>query len=522
MQKLQQYLYNSETQKMEKFEPWQAPQVKMYCCGPTVYDFLHIGNFRGAIFYNFVRNWLERIGYQVTYVYNYTDVDDKIINRANEEGVTSKEIAEKYIQEFEKDFNQLKLRKHDHNPRVSEYMDSIKEMVAELIKKGHAYEVDGEVLFKVKSFSSYGKLSHRDPEDMRSGYRIEVKDSKLDPLDFALWKPQKNEKEPFWNSNWGPGRPGWHIECSAMASSILGEQIDIHGGGLDLVFPHHENEIAQSEACSGKQYVKYWVHNNMLNFSGAKMSKSLGNILTGRAFLEKYNSEILKYMMLSVHYRSVTDFGESAVQQCISSLARIYSALSLAESVAKEAGIDLYLGLSNPNYGIEEYEKWINEKNKSLNSNESTELFNKEIRDRYLSDWDKVQQAYCEDFSTPQGFAAVFEKVREFNSKVKRGIKPNPKILSECFHFVQFVVQDFGYMMSLFQQRPSEFLIQLDDMLLQQMNLSRNQVDKIVQDRFQARVEKNFAKSDELRAELNKMGISVSDTATGSFWEVSK
>ena len=520
--KLQQYVYNTETQKMEKFEPWNGSQVKMYCCGPTVYDFLHIGNFRGAIFYNFVRNWLEHLGYKVTYVYNYTDVDDKIINRAAADGVTSQQVAEKYIAEFEKDFKALGLRDHDFNPRVSAFINPIIKMIQTLIDNGHAYAVDGEVLFKVKAFAPYGKLSHRDPEDMRSGYRIEVKENKQDPLDFALWKPQKDKSEPAWPSPWGLGRPGWHIECSAMASEILGPQIDIHGGGLDLIFPHHENEIAQSESCSGKHYVKYWLHNNMLNFSGAKMSKSLGNILTGRAFLEKYDAEILKYMMLSVHYRSVTDFGEAAVSQCVSSLARIYSALGVAEAIAKEAGVDLYLGNKNPNDNLARLAGVLDINTELDVMKPLAGLYSAEIRKKYLQDWLKMQQAYCDDFSTPQAFAIVFEKVREFNSKFKRGMKPNPKILSECFHFVQFVVQDFGFMMSLFQQRPSEFLTALDDLLLENMKLKRSDVQALVDERMQARANKDFAKSDELRAKINAMGISVSDTPQGSFWEVTK
>src|SRR6185312_13410423 len=239
-------VYNTQTRMKEKFEPLTPGLVKMYCCGPTVYGLLHVGNFRGAIFYNFLRNWLEKIGYKVNFVYNYTDVDDKIIARAHEEKIDAKEIAEKYIHEFQTDFQRLGLRKHDHNPRVTEHMDSIKGLVTTLVEKKKAYVVNGEVLYSIKAFAGYGKLSNRNPDDMKTGIRIEVDGKKHDPLDFALCKPSK-PGEPAWESTWGPGRPGWHIECSAMIKSLLGDQIDIHGGGIDLVFPHHENEIAQSE-----------------------------------------------------------------------------------------------------------------------------------------------------------------------------------------------------------------------------------------------------------------------------------
>lgn len=276
-------IYNTETGKKEEFKPIEEGHVKMYVCGPTVYDFLHIGNYRGAIFFNTVRNWLERRGYIVTYVYNYTDVDDKILNRAKEENVEPKVIAEKYIAEFQKDYKLLHLRPHSKNPKVTEFMDKIIMFISDLIEKGFAYELNGDVYFDVHKFKEYGRLSNKKLEDLESGYRIEVNDNKKNPSDFALWKSAK-ENEQSWESPWGAGRPGWHIECSVMATSILGDTIDIHGGGLDLVFPHHENEIAQSEACTGHKFVKYWMHNNMLEFGSQKMSKSLGNVRTGRSF----------------------------------------------------------------------------------------------------------------------------------------------------------------------------------------------------------------------------------------------
>ncbi len=478
-------VYNTESRQKEKFEPYDPQHVKMYACGPTVYGLLHVGNFRGAIFYNLVRNWLEEIGYKVTYVYNYTDVDDKIIDRANKEGKSPAEIAETYIKEFQADFSRLKLRPHDRNPRVTEFMGGIVEMVAQLIEKKKAYVSQGEVLYSIKAFDGYGKLSNRNTDELKTGVRIEMDQKKQDPLDFSLWKASK-PGEPFWESPWGPGRPGWHIECSAMAKGILGEQIDIHGGGMDLIFPHHENEIAQSEGCSGKHYVKYWLHNNMINFSGAKMSKSLGNIKTARSFMEEYNPEILKYMMLAVHYRSISDFGEQAVEQAVHGLARIYSALATAESL----------------------------KGSESKADPAFEKITSEA-------WTKVTEALNDDFNTPEAFARVFEVIRTFNSQVKRGMKVNPAVSGKAVALQSFILR-FGKLLSLFQEPAQQFLVTLDDMLLKKKGLERAQIDQLVSLRGEARAQKDFKKSDEIRDQLVQMGISVSDTPAGSEWEVAK
>lgn len=478
-------VYNTETRKKEKFEPYDPQHVKMYACGPTVYGLLHVGNFRGVIFYNLLRNWLEEIGYKVTYAYNYTDVDDKIITKANKEGKSSSEISETYIAEFEKDFARLKLRPHDRNPRVTEFMEPIKDMVAQLIEKKKAYVAQGEVLYSIKSFEGYGKLSNRNPEELKAGVRIEMDQKKQDPLDFSLWKPAK-PGEPAWPSPWGPGRPGWHIECSAMAKSILGEQIDIHGGGMDLVFPHHENEIAQSEGCSGKHYVKYWLHHNMINFSGSKMSKSVGNIIPAREFMDQYNPEILKYMILSVHYRSISDLGESGIEQSIHSLARIYSALATAESL-----------IGSESKPESSFEKITSEA------------------------WEKIKEALNDDLNTPEAFARVFEVIRAFNAQVKRGMKPNPAVSGKAVALQSFILR-FGKLMSLFQEPAQAFLATVDDMLLKKKGLDRAQIDQLVSARAEARAQKDFKRSDELRDQLVQMGISVSDTPAGSEWEVAK
>lgn len=480
-------IYNSQSKQLEEFVPLTPGQVKMYVCGPTVYNFLHVGNFRGVVFFNLVRNWLEKQGYKVQYALNFTDVDDKIINRANEMGVPPHDLSEMYISEYKKDFASLGLRPHDFNPKVTEHMGEITAMVKTLVENHKAYEVQGDVMYSIESFSGYGKLSGRHVEELQAGARVDVDEKKKNPMDFALWKAAK-PGEVSWPSPWGPGRPGWHIECSAMIHKIFGEQIDIHGGGMDLIFPHHENEIAQSEGCSGKHFVKYWMHNNMLNFGGQKMSKSLGNIVTMREFLETNSAEVYKWMILSVHYRTLSDFSEAALEKAVAGLARVYSALALAESYLTPG--------------------------EAVTAEASFEKITQEA-------WKKIENALNDDFGTPEAFAAMFEVVRQFNSQVRRGLKANPAILGKALAFKNFV-REFGSLMSLFQEPAQEFLIQLDDLLLKKMNLERAQVDTLVQERSRVREAKDFAKSDELRNQLTTMGISVSDTPAGSYWEVAK
>lgn len=498
-------IYNTLGHQLEEFKPLQGNKVKIYVCGPTVYSYLHVGNFRGPVFFNFVRNWLEFLGYEVEFAANFTDVDDKIIKRAEEEGVSAQEISEKYIQEYKTDFLNLGLRSHDHNPKVTVFMPQIIEFIKTLIEKDRAYvsgdskigeATQGDVNFSISKFKSYGKLSGRNIDDLLSGVRIDVSDKKQNPLDFALWKsakPGENLRGSAWASPWGQGRPGWHIECSAMVKGIFGDQIDIHGGGLDLMFPHHENEVAQSESCTGEHYAKYWMHWNMLNFGGNKMSKSLGNVVNMREFLEKNHAEVYKLMIMSVHYRSLADFTDSTIDQAISNLAKIYSAMSLAETfiISSEA-----VASSVPPSDL----KYQNDLNLA---------------------WEQIQNSFNQDFGTPGAFGVLFEQIRIFNSKFKRGLKTNPKLSKDAFAFLNFI-KKFGKLMSLFQEKPSDFLIQLDNQLLEKMNIKRSDVDELVQLRTKARSEKNYAESDRYRDQLTKMGISVSDTQEGSFWEVSK
>ncbi len=482
-------VYNTLSRSLEDFKSITPNKVNMYVCGPTVYSFLHVGNFRGPVFFNLVRNWLEHSGYEVNYAMNFTDVEDKIIKRANDENVSATEIAERYIVEYKKDYNSLGLRPHTSNPKVSDYMPEIISMISDLVEKNKAYESMGDVNYSIRKFADYGKLSGRKIDDLRDAVRIDPSEKKEDPLDFALWKtakPAENLRGSVWDSPWGKGRPGWHIECSAMVESIFKSQIDIHGGGLDLMFPHHENEIAQSNGCTDHGFVKYWMHWNLFNFGGSKMSKSLGNVVNMRDFLEKQHPEIYKWIVLSVHYRSVADFSDQAIEIAVTGLAKVYSALALADSLLQaETKMD------------EKYQQELN------------------------AAWAEITEALNHDFGTPNAFAVMFEQIRKFNAFARRGLKSNPTVAGKSLMFKEFILK-FGKLLSLFQEPAEQFLISLDDQLLTQKKLVRSEIDLIVNERSNARSAKDFAKSDELRKNLTDMGISVSDLPDGSFWEVSK
>ena len=471
-------VYNTLTNRKEKFIPIEAGKVKLYLCGPTVYDLLHIGNFRGPITFNLMRNWMEDQGYSVNFVYNYTDIDDKIIDKAISEGVKSSVISERYIKEFEIDFNRLGLKPHTHNPRVSEHMDSIINIVQELLKKGKAYEIEGEVFFEISTFSDYGKLSKNKLEDLQAGQRVEVDEKKRHPADFVLWKPSK-QGEPSWESPWGKGRPGWHIECSAMIKSILGDTIDIHGGGIDLIFPHHECEIAQGEGCSDKTYCNYWIHNNFINMGDEKMSKSLGNIISGRAFMDEYHPEILKYIFLSAHYRSVLSVSDEKIHQSISALNRIYSALSLADETIKSVEED---SVEDSSFS-KKLEMWDNKIKKSLN----------------------------DDFNTADFISYIFEAVRSFNAlgfanKKKRTVVH--KGASEAFIFW---MTRYGSIAALFNEDSTTFLNELDEMLIRIRKIDKSIVEELILSRNKARDSKDWDAADKFREKLELMGIELFD-----------
>ena len=329
-------IYNTLTRKKEEFVPIDKDNVKMYSCGPTVYDYFHIGNARPFIIFDTMRRYLEYIGYKVTFVQNFTDIDDKMIKRANDEGITVKELGDRFIAEYYKDAQAIGVNKATIHPKATENIDAIIDTVKKLVDNGYAYNVDGNVYFSTKKFKEYGKLSKQPLEELEAGARIDVSEHKNDPMDFALWKAKK-EGEPFWQSPWGEGRPGWHIECSAMANKYLGETIDLHSGGQDLIFPHHENEIAQSECANCKPFSNYWMHNGYINIDGKQMSKSLGNFFTVRDILKEYDGEIIRFFMLSAHYRSPINFADTLMEQAKSAVERVYTCIENLEFILENA-----------------------------------------------------------------------------------------------------------------------------------------------------------------------------------------
>lgn len=480
-------LYNTLTKNKEPFKPIEPNKVKIYLCGPTVYDLLHIGNFRGAIFFNLMRNWLEKIGNEVTFVYNYTDVDDKIIKRANDEGVDSLVISERYIAEFRKDFSRLGLVPHDHNPKVTDYIPQIVKFVEKLIENGKAYTVEGEVFYQIESFSDYGKLSGKKLDELEAGQRVEVDPRKKSPYDFVLWKPSK-AGEPAWDSPWGKGRPGWHIECSAMIQSLLGETIDIHGGGIDLIFPHHENEIAQGEGATGCKYCNYWVHNNFINFKDQKMSKSLGNVIRGREFMDRYHPEVMKYLMLSSHYRAMLGLSEEKITQTISALARVYSSLEMADDI-----------LSEPN----------------ITATKALDAFSK-----LLKDSDKaIATALNDDFNTVEVMASIFEVVRTFNAQNFHKKRKDP-IAHATIKVFKDWIREQGKMMALFQEDPKTMLKALNDIMVKEKEIDVAKVEELLKLRNEAREQKDWARADQYRDELKEIGVEFQDTPEGTTWKV--
>lgn len=483
-------IHNTLTNQREPFVPHTPGEVKMYCCGPTVYDYLHVGNFRGAVFYNFVRNWLEHLGYKVTFAYNFTDIDDKIINRAQKENTSPEKIVDTYIEAFWQDFKSLKLRPHDINPRVTESLDAIFEVIQGLIANDKAYVVEGEVFYAVHNFADYGKLSNRKLEELESGHRIEADPKKRNPLDFTLWKPAK-EGEISWDSPWGAGRPGWHIECTAMIFKHLGHSIDIHGGGLDLVFPHHENEIAQAEGCTHKPYAKYWVHNNMFTFDGAKMSKSLGNIRTMHSFLEEYPGEVFKFLTLSSHYRSQTEFSQKTIINSITGLCRIYEALKSASGFANS--------------------------NKAAQNGNDAQKFKDTLEQGRRS----ITESFNDDFNTAKAMASIFEIVRTYNNVCPSGSKLTPEKVQISKDFLQFI-KDIGSLLSLFQEPADEFLKNMDQILATKLQLDIPKIEAQVAARVEHKKAKDFAKADEVRNSLLAQGILIRDGLEGSTWEINK
>jgi cysteinyl-tRNA synthetase len=483
---------NTLTGKKEPFVPLEPGVVRMYVCGPTVYGLTHIGNTRPAVFFDVVRRHLEARGFRVLFVSNYTDVDDKIIRRAREEKVSSLEISEKYIDECRKDMDALNVRPPDKAPKVTEFVPQIVRFIERLVEKGAAYVApSGEVFYAVRKFPDYGKLSGKRIDDLLVGVRIEADEQKRDPLDFSLWKPQKAEDEPAWDSPWGKGRPGWHIECSAMALELLGETFDIHGGGIDLQHPHHENELAQSEALTGKPFVNVWMHNNLLTIGDAKMSKSLGNFFLNRDFIAKFGGETLKFLLLNAHYRSPIDFSAESIAQSQSGLHRIYSAL-------KRAGD--YASVDAPDGPASAEENRLAE-------------FAKGFEDAWRS-------ALDDDFNTARPIASVFDYVRLVNAAAdKRRAKPT-KLFVESMRGFLANLASFGKVMNLFEAEPNAMLRDLRLRVLAQRGLDPASVDEALRLRTEARAKKDFAAADALRNEWLQRGIEFRDSPTGSEWDV--
>ncbi len=489
---------NTLTRKKEVFEPIHPGKVKFYTCGPTVYGFIHIGNLRGALVADLIYRYLTKVGYQVEYVRNYTDIDDKIINRANEEKTTSKEISEKYIQEVEKDYAISGNLNPTHKPKATKYIPQIVSMIEDLVKNGIAYVASGEVLYSIDTFEEYGKLSKKNLDDLEAGHRVAVDQKKKSPFDFILWKPAK-PGEPSWESPWGKGRPGWHIECSAMIRSILGDQIDIHHGGVDLIFPHHENEIAQSEACTGKSpFVKYWIHHEFLTLSKEKMSKSLGNVFNAREFLKKYGGEVARYMLLGVHYRSIIDFNEALIDQTTQALQRIYEAKAIVSKILKSET------------------KVSDQRAESLWS-------------EFVMDADKTSKSidahYANDLNTAGALSELFVLIREFNRILKEPkAESTPAAHLGAQALLDIMQNDIGAVIGIGRLSSEKALNELNAIratLGDGEKLKPKEIEALLEERRNARKNKNFKRSDEIRDELKSKGVAIKDSPSGTSWSYS-
>ena len=486
-------IYNTLTKKKEDFLPLREGKVGMYVCGVTVYDRCHIGHARAAVVFDIIYRFLRFQGLDVTYVRNYTDVDDKIINRANQERVTCREIAERYIKEYEEDMQALGVERPTHEPRATENIAEIIALIRKLVDKGIAYPLDGDVYFAVEKFDSYGKLSGRDLEEMRAGARVEVDERKRNPLDFALWKASK-PGEPEWESPWGQGRPGWHIECSAMSQRYLGESFDIHGGGKDLVFPHHENEIAQSEAATGKPFVRFWIHNGFVNIDHEKMSKSLGNILAIRDILREHHPEALRLFLLSNHYRSPVDFSFQNMVEARANLDRFYTALK----------------------GIEEFLEGGKEENPY--QPEKLRGISREVYDKISSVREKILEAMEDDFNTALALGFLHELARVLNRALAdKALRKDP-VATALLKEGRTRLTEAGKILGLFQETPAEYFAGQQKRFLTVKNLAEEEVRQLIARREEARQAKDWKRADELRAQALTLGILLEDGPKGTVW----
>jgi len=488
-------LYNTLTGRKEEFVPLTPGKVGMYVCGVTVYDYCHIGHARANIVFDVIYRYLTFSGYDVNYVRNYTDVDDKIINRANERGIDSSTLAEEFIRAFDEDMALLGLEKPSREPKATEHIPQIIALVERLIAVGKAYPSDGDVYYAVESFSDYLKLSKRNMDEMRAGARITPGEQKRNPMDFALWKAAK-PGEPAWDSPWGAGRPGWHIECSAMSMQYLGETFDIHGGGKDLVFPHHENEIAQSEGATGKPFVRYWLHNGFVNVNQEKMSKSLGNFFTIRDILKTYDPEVLRFFILTAHYRSPLDFSDQNLEEARAGLTRFYEALQAADTLLATTPVPQ----QRPCPTMKDEER--------------------EIYDRIEALEERFSEAMDDDFNTAQAIGALFDAVRGINRLI------GDARFDECPLSLAVVAESrskilkFGTVLGLFASPAGDWLEKQKRFGLSTTGLTAETIEALIAERRQARAERDFARSDRIRDELADQGILLLDSPQGTTWKL--
>ena len=484
------HIHNTLSGKKEELHPIEPGHVKLYVCGITSYDYCHIGHARSALAFDMIVRYLKYRGFRVTYVRNFTDIDDKIINRANEQKTTSEELADRFIKEFYVDMDKLGIERPDIEPKATEHIAEMIQLIGELVDQGKAYPSGGDVFYIVDSFLEYGKLSKRNIDDMQAGARISVNEQKRHPMDFVLWKGSK-PGEPAWDSPWGPGRPGWHIECSAMSRKYLGDTFDIHGGGQDLIFPHHENEIAQSEGASHKPFANYWIHHGFVTIRDEKMSKSLGNFLTIRDILNHYHPEILRFFIFSTHYRNPLDFSETAMQDATVGLERLY------ECVAAIDRLSLETSLSNAPSVLSEQET------KQL----------EEIEGRF-------QQAMDNDFNTAQAQGIFFDAVKTIN-RIRGKLPSTPSVFDLKFlkNSVE-ILRKLSNIMGLLQEDAQQFLAARKDKLISEADIDVAAIEALINERYQCRQAKNWARSDAIREELLKKNIELMDGPSGTTWSV--
>jgi cysteinyl-tRNA synthetase len=488
-------VYNTMTGEKELFVPLIPGRVGMYVCGVTVYDYCHIGHARAGIVFDIIYRYLKYSGYDVTYVRNYTDIDDKIINRANQEGTDYRTIADRYIEAFDEDMARLGMAKPTVEPKATDHIGGIINIIEALIAKGHAYLSGGDVYYAVETFPDYLKLSGRNLDEMQAGARVEVGEKKRHPMDFVLWKGSK-PGEPWWQSPWGNGRPGWHIECSAMSMEFLGKTFDIHGGGKDLVFPHHENEIAQSEGANGCRFVRYWLHNGFVNINAEKMSKSLGNFFTIREVLKKYDPETLRFFILSAHYRSPLDFSDQNLDEAQSGLGRIYSCLAMLDDILS-----------------------VNPQRAETSLTGSLGQAGHELQEKVDGFMPRFVEAMDDDFNAAQALGVLFDMVRATNRFLAEADEMDTLSLSLLAH-VSALFAESGGVLGLFTTPPALWLERIKAAKAGQIDISTDEVERLIAERSAARGAKDFRRGDEIRDLLLAKGIQLLDSAQGTTWNV--